>query len=249
MLRNSIAPDLLELLDPGTQEETDLYCQYARHSGGPVLVLLCGTGRIPLAIARQGVPVVGLDPDPALVETCKRKASQANLNRAMFVRGDPCRFVSDSKHPLVLIPGGGFQQMLTLEEQRQSLLAIRQAMAIGGLLVLDLPVALPGVESMSEPLLRRMGPAGERTAVIHRSGRYDPVRQTREELVACHWLDQEGNVSKTQYSTLTLRYSTPAEVLLLLENCGFTAALYGGYDRQEFLPGATRLIVEAQRKL
>lgn len=245
MLRNAIAPDLFDLLETGSAGDIDFYCQYARHCGGPVLVLLCGSGRVAIPIARQGVPVIGLDGDAGLIDLAKRKSAQAGAGRAMFVRGDPTHFVSDSKHPLVIIPTGGLQRLLTLEEQRRCLMAVRSALQIGGKLVLDLPMLEPAAAAAEQPVVRRQGAEG--TAVIHRTRWYDAARQVVEELIRCDWLDQEGKVTGAQYASTSLRYATAGEVLLLLEACGFSATAYGGFDRRELMPGAARLLVEAER--
>jgi SAM-dependent methyltransferase len=244
MLRNAIAPDLLELLDTGSPGDLDFYCQYARHAGGPVLVLLCGTGRVAIPIARQGVPVIGLDADAASIDLAKRKAQQAGATRAMFVRGESTDFVSDAKQSLVMIPGGRLQQLLTLEEQRACLMAARQALPLGGHLVLDLPLFDPGAQGAPDPDLRRVG---DRIALIRRTQRHDAARQITEALISCQWLDQEGAVEREQYAMVDLRYSTPGEVALLLEACGFRVTFYGGFDRQPLLPGSERLVVDAER--
>jgi hypothetical protein len=45
---------------------------------------------------------------------------------------------------------------------------------------------------------------------------------------------------------LTLRYTFPGEMRLLLEKCGFTLAhLYGDYQRAPFADGSPRMIVVA----
>ncbi|HWI66428.1 MAG TPA: class I SAM-dependent methyltransferase [Symbiobacteriaceae bacterium] len=244
MLRNGIAPDLLEILDTGSPGDIDFYSQYARHSGGPVLVLLCGTGRIAIPIARQNIPVIGLDGDAGSVELAKRKAAQAGVTRAMFIRGDATHFVSDSKHPLVMIPAGGLQQLLTLEEQRACLNSVRAAMQLGAKLVLDFPLLEPGLASEAEPLIKKQG---DRTALVRQRRRYDSARQVAEDLIECHWLDHEGAVIKSQYATLHTRYMTPGEIVLLLEASGFTPVCFGGFDRRPLLPGSTRLVIEAER--
>lgn len=244
MLGNAIAPDLLEMLDTGSPGDIDFYNQYARHSGGPVLVLMCGTGRIAIPIARQGIPVIGLDGDAGIIELAKRKAAQQGVTRAMFIKGDPAHFVSDSKHPLVMIPGGGLLQLLTLEEQRACLSAVRTAMQVGGKLVLDLPLLEPGAPASTEPLLRRQG---DRIALIRQHRKYDGARQVAEALIECHWLDQDGAVSKSQYATTHTRYATPGELILLLDSCGFAPVCYGSFDRRSLLPGSSRLVIEAER--
>src|SRR3982751_6348244 len=45
--------------------EIDFYVRHARSSGGPVLELACGTGRITWPIARAGIAIVGLDLEQA----------------------------------------------------------------------------------------------------------------------------------------------------------------------------------------
>ena len=42
--------------------------ELAETTGGPVLDIGCGTGRVSLRLARRGYEVVGVDVDPVLVE-------------------------------------------------------------------------------------------------------------------------------------------------------------------------------------
>lgn len=247
MLCNVMAPDMLELMETGSPGDIDFYSQYARHRGGPVLALLSGTGRIALAIARMGVPVVGVDPDPARIDLAKRKAQAIGASRAMFVRADPTNFVSESRHPLVIIPGG-LGRLVSLEEQRQALLAVRSALAAGGRLVLDLPLLDMGPSPSGQPAVHyQFGDAG-RTAVIQRYRQFEAARQLVHETISCEWLGEDGRVESKSYATWTERYATPAEVQLLLEISGFAVTSYGGFDRTPLLPGATRLVIEAERR-
>lgn len=248
MLHKAIAPDLLDLLDTGGSGDSDFYCQYARHRGGPVLVLMSGTGRIAISIAKQGVPVIGVDPDPALVEHAKKKAQQAGASRVLFARADATHFISDSKHPLVIIPAGGLLRLLTLEEQRSALSSVRGALAIGGRLLLDLPLLQPGVLAPEQPTLRRLGGGEERMAVLQRVRRYDSARQLTQDLISCEWVGSDGMVEGKEYASLSERYLTPGELELLLEVTGFEAAFFGGFDRHPLMPGAARIVVEAERK-
>jgi ubiquinone/menaquinone biosynthesis C-methylase UbiE len=43
------------------RRDVDFFVAAARESGGPVLEVGCGTGRVLLPIARAGVDIVGLD--------------------------------------------------------------------------------------------------------------------------------------------------------------------------------------------
>jgi SAM-dependent methyltransferase len=54
------------------------YRDLARATGGPVLELGCGTGRVLIPIARDGLACVGLDTSPAMLEAA-RQDPPANL--------------------------------------------------------------------------------------------------------------------------------------------------------------------------
>lgn len=248
MLDQRVHPELWDLVETAVPGDADFYAQYARLSGGPVLVLLCGSGRLVLPIARQGLPVMGLETDAAMVELAKRKAQEAGATKALFVRGDPTTFLSGSKHSLVMIPTGALGRLLTVQDQRACLIAARNALALGGKLLMDLPL-VDGSTFISQdpPVVRHLPGEGSKRAVIHRSRSFDPTRQLIEELVACEFVEA-GRVVRTEYLNSVSRFSTPSEVLLMLEGSGFAVITYGDFDRHPLLPGATRLVIEASRR-
>lgn len=51
----------------GDVEDVPFYVELAKESGGPVLELGCGTGRVTLPIAESGTEVVGLDLSPDML--------------------------------------------------------------------------------------------------------------------------------------------------------------------------------------
>jgi 16S rRNA A1518/A1519 N6-dimethyltransferase RsmA/KsgA/DIM1 with predicted DNA glycosylase/AP lyase activity len=66
-------PDLYDIVTASQQSDVDWYCQKARTSGGPVLELGAGTGRVTLAMAREGVPVCALDLDSRMLGRLRSK--------------------------------------------------------------------------------------------------------------------------------------------------------------------------------
>ena len=54
-------------------EDKDFYLQWAKTSVGPVLELGCGTGRITIPVALNGVDIVGIDISPKMIEVAKSK--------------------------------------------------------------------------------------------------------------------------------------------------------------------------------
>lgn len=51
-----------------------VYTVLAQETGGPVLELVCGTGRVGIPIARLGIAVTGLDIAPGMLEQARRKS-------------------------------------------------------------------------------------------------------------------------------------------------------------------------------
>src|SRR5437762_10140790 len=59
--------------------DAEFYRTLARESGGPVLELGCGSGRVLLPIAREGIACTGLDSSDAMLEELARKSPPENL--------------------------------------------------------------------------------------------------------------------------------------------------------------------------
>ncbi|TMF32347.1 MAG: class I SAM-dependent methyltransferase, partial [Chloroflexi bacterium] len=78
--------DLIE--DPG---DLDLYVALARRTGGPVLELGTGTGRLAVPLALTGFEVTAVDLDPAMLERAERFLAAVGPDvaaRLEFVQAD-----------------------------------------------------------------------------------------------------------------------------------------------------------------
>ena len=53
--------DVYDAVYSYVREDIPFYVNAAGESGGPVLELGCGTGRVAIPIARSGIDIVGLD--------------------------------------------------------------------------------------------------------------------------------------------------------------------------------------------
>ena len=74
--------------DPG---DLDLYLALAARTGGPILELAVGTGRLDVPLAGAGYEVVGVDLDPAMLRraaTHARAAGRGASERLRLVQGD-----------------------------------------------------------------------------------------------------------------------------------------------------------------
>src|SRR5215204_5377235 len=73
------------MVRPGPCEA--FYRDLARRTGGPILELACGTGRLTVPLASDGHEVVGLDASPAMLRAARDKADAEDLG-ITFVQAD-----------------------------------------------------------------------------------------------------------------------------------------------------------------
>jgi SAM-dependent methyltransferase len=92
----------------------------AGEAGGTVLDLGCGTGRVALHLARRGHELLGLDIDPDLIATLRRRGADLPLRAAV---GDARDFRLDEQVELVLAP---MQTLQLLDDAEQRLACLRQ---------------------------------------------------------------------------------------------------------------------------
>src|ERR1035438_5250705 len=60
------------------------YLEEARKSGGRVLELACGTGRLTIPIAQSGVEIVGADLSASMLEVARGKARRTGVHVEFF---------------------------------------------------------------------------------------------------------------------------------------------------------------------
>jgi SAM-dependent methyltransferase len=96
------------------------YLDLARRARGPVLEIGCGTGRVLLPIAREGVEIHGVDNSAPMLQVLKSRLVQETpeIRRKVHLhKGDMRRFRLNKKFPLVLAPFRPLQHMHTLGDQ------------------------------------------------------------------------------------------------------------------------------------
>jgi SAM-dependent methyltransferase len=223
--------------------DVDFFVSEARASGGPVLEIGCGTGRVLIPTARAGVDIVGLDDSEAMLHVCRaRLASEPDAvqERVRLRRGDMREFSVGGAFALVTLPFRPFQHLLTVEDQIACLNTIHRHLTDDGRIILDLfnpslsALVAPnlGEEFGDEPEFTT--PDGRRVVRKHRTLRRDAATQVNHYELIYYVTHPDGREERTVHS-FALRYSFRFEVEHLLERCGFRVEhVYEDYDRTEF---------------
>ena len=231
--------------------EVEFYLELAREAeaqGLRTLEVTCGTGRIMIPLAREGIRIVGLDISSAMLARAREKS--ADLDNVEWVEGDMRDFDLGEEFGLVTIPVGSFQLLLTTEDQLAALRSIHRHVAPGGRLAFE--VENPNIVAMAEWLGPKRGtyvrnPARDyvhpETGLHVRSWgslEYHPSQQRYLPHGMIDELDDDGAVVNRSYGKPMeepnqLRYLHRYEMEHLLARCGFEVeALYGDLSKGEY---------------
>jgi SAM-dependent methyltransferase len=120
--------------------DAPFYVELARRSVGPVLEIGCGTGRVLLRIAREGIAMEGVDNSRPMLQVLREHlhAESPEVRRKVELHeGDMRSFRLGRKFPLVIIPFRPLQHMYTLEDQLAALKTAAAHLVEGGQLAFD----------------------------------------------------------------------------------------------------------------
>ncbi len=241
--------ELYDLFYDDFEEDIAMYTGFAERTGGPILEVGSGTGRVALALAGEGHTVVALELSEAMRAVAKHKAVRAQLtDRVEFVSGDMRRFKIDRYFGLIIVPLNTFLHNLTLDDQLATLSCFKRHLRPGGLLVLDCFNPDPAYAADEGRLIM------QRTAVDRETGQAaflllsratDWGNQRQEITYLIDRPDQHGVVQRTALRT-SFRFIFRNEMQLLLKLGGFDLKeVYGSYELESFETGSDKLIVVA----
>jgi SAM-dependent methyltransferase len=223
---------IARLYDPWSRsvvEDVAFYVALAVDSGGPVVELGVGTGRIAVPIATAGIPVIGVDSSRGMLEVCGERAALAGVARLVDLRvGDLADPPVRERVPLVLCPFRAYLHLDDDDARLGALAAAHRMLEPGGRLVFD--VFAPGDDDVEDTHARWL----EREPGIWERAHWDTEARRLT-------LDVRGESGET---TMTLSWLTPDEWRALLECAGFEIeALYGWFDRRPYSGGEDAVFV------
>jgi SAM-dependent methyltransferase len=227
----------------------------AAETGGPVLELGCGSGRLLVPLARAGHAVTGVDNSPAMLALAERRLAAeppAVRERVRLVAADMTAAYLPDEAATMTLALVGVNTFLHLAE-RPALAALRAVARLlrpGGTLCLDVdnPFTLAAIDEPVEPAVEAewTDPEGGRT--VRQWAAYGPAEG--EQAVDVTWTFEEIGPGALEPTTVVMRYhySYPHQLDLLLTQSGLRlAALYGDYDRAPFAEDSERLLLLARR--
>lgn len=241
--------DLYDWVYAWKRDDIPFYVEEAQRSGGPVLELGCGTGRVAIPVAQAGIEVVGLDSSAKMLQVARRKARALGpiSGKLTWARGDMRSLSLTRKFALVIIPYRGFLSLLSVEEQRRCLEGIKAHLLPGGRLVFD--IFVPDLHTLTDDTAAPVHswdvthPETGHRLVIWDQSRFDNHNQVINVRMIIEELDRAGEMVRKLYRDFQLRYIHRYEAQHLLELCGFHVLdLFGDFDHQPLDEASTEMI-------
>jgi len=216
--------NIARLYDPWSRsvvEDIAFYVEEATRSGGPVLELGVGTGRIAVPVAASGIDVVGIDLSAGMLEVARERAELAAVPVDLR-QGDMRDPPVDGVFQLVLIPFRSLLHMETDADRRAALRAAARHLAPEGRLIFD--VFAPGADDIADTHGRWL----EREPGIWERAEWD--EETRTLILRVRGAESESEMS--------LAWLSVAEWKELLRDEGWVVdAVYGWFDRAPWRGG------------
>ena len=113
----------------GYDADLRIWERLAEEAGGPVLELGCGTGRVALHLARRGHEVIGVDNEPALIDSLHERARDLPVEAVL---GDMREPPVEREVALTIAPMQSLQLLPGAGDRGRCLAAGAAALAPGG---------------------------------------------------------------------------------------------------------------------
>jgi predicted O-methyltransferase YrrM len=238
--------------------DAELYIALAQRTGGPIVELAVGTGRIAVPLALEGYAVVGIDIDPAMLARARTRIAAAGVgDRVELVESEMTAAAANEA-----VAGGGpyrlailaLQSILILktpEGQKAVLATMADLLAPGGLAVVDTwlptPADLVGFDGRVSFEWQRTDPDTGRHVTKMLAAWYDHVRRL---VTLTTFFDEgeQGTAPVRWTRTDALRLIGVDELVGYARDAGLEIdRLAGDHDFGPLEPGSDRVVLVARK--
>src|SRR5664279_4195726 len=243
--------------DPG---DIDLYIALAARTGGPILELAAGSGRIAVPLVQAGYEVTTVDIDPAMLARLRDRLAATAIGqpdvagRLHPVQADliGLKLAGDPQFGLAILALNSILLLDSREKQRAAIETMARHLAPGGVAVVD--VWLPAADELARYDGRlsleyvRIDPETHLVVTKTASAEHEPTRG-RVDLTAIYDEGEQGGPIRRWVRHDRLRLLSPDELSDMAEDAGLIVeVLAGSYDLEPLVNHDERVILIARRR-
>jgi SAM-dependent methyltransferase len=218
------------------------YVEEAVRSGGPVLELGCGTGRVLVPTAGRGVEITGVDASEAMLARLRAKLPSADVRL-----GDMRDFDAGRRFALVTIPFRPIAHIVEARDHVRLFENVRRHLAPGGRLVFDF--FHPKLAMLAAPQSEKLGidrVEGGRRIRRYWSAVPHVARQVNDVRLRWEIEDGRGGIEHAE-TRFEMRWFHRFELEHLLGRAGLEVlALHGDFDRSPLSDDSPEMIFVAR---
>lgn len=227
-------------------EDHAFWRDLAVESGGPVLELGCGTGRVLLRLLKENIQVHGIDNDPAMLSFLNRSIPPTLSWQAVVQEADMRSFDLGRQFPLIILPCNTYSTF-TGPDRKAICDASRRHLQPGGKFVFGIPNTLLLIDLEDEGAVELEDefahPATGNPIQVYSSWEKEGDR------ITFFWrydhLYPDGRVVSSENET-THVLDTPQSYLADVRAAGLKpVAAYGDFYRSAFTPDSPYFILVA----
>jgi SAM-dependent methyltransferase len=227
----------------GWGPDDEFYRALAARTGGPVLDLGCGTGRLARALAGDGHRVVGLDLAPAMIA---RARSLDPAGAVDWRVGDAAGFELGQRFRLITMTAHGFQHVIGAAAQQALFAGVARHLAAGGIFAFE--TRSPGRQDYAGEggfkFWRRFTDPATGPVEVWAAASLDAASQVDHVTLVRRFAD-----GTERRSTAQLQFTDAATLDTRLAAAGLTVdRRYGDFGGEPFGPGSPEIVTLARRK-
>lgn len=222
-----------EQINPLTLKEINWYLTWARKTGGPVLELACGTGRLLCQLAKRDLKCVGVDLSPAMLSMAqanKKRLPVEVRENISFRKANILSLSLKRKFSTIIIADNSLSVLHDREQQKACLENARNHLVNGGLLLIsvsnqDLKDDKKAM-SWSKPLKNPIdGKTVIRTVAINN----DPLKHVKHGEYKYKVIDSRG-IARNYRFPFSNPSTSLSDYLTIFREMGFKPKVYGDFN-------------------
>lgn len=238
-------------------EDIRFWQEEARVAGSPILELGCGSGRLILPIARQGINIHGIDNSPEMLGLLEQRVTKELPKTRTFITwefGDMRSFDTQPRqYMMVFIAFSALQYLDDRDDQRVALTKAHSALKENGVFVVDIFNPNPEViQEWGKPLFLEEV-KGSSSNDSYQWFCVPEFYDSNTKILTMPNLFQfyRNNITEPETIMIPAEYYcfSKDELKLLFEQTGFgEIQTFGDYDKSPFTQNSRKIIMMGRKK-
>ena len=232
--------------------DIEFYHGICNASGGPILEIGVGTGRVAIPLARQGMEVVGVDLNEPMLKIAQQNAlTVAPLQGSLkLIQADMRNFDLQRRFPVVTLPARTLLLATSEEDQLHTLCCASKHLEQAGTMAFNVFFPDPQMleDDPDEEFLFGVidRPAGGRY-VLTAKNHFDTVSQLNNGKQIVEEIDGTGEILRRLELDVNVRYLHPEQILEMCSQVGLEVVeFWGDFKGSEITDESDEIVVIAR---